>query len=276
VGALNGLLRKRSFVLIGPGRWGSRGDLKLGVSVTYADINNTAMLVEVARRRGDYVPDLSFGTHFFQDLVEAGIRYLPLYPDDPGVVFREDFLLSAPNRLAELLPDHAPLEHCVRVIDVPAAAHGRVLRIYQNADLDHALAVLEEPGERRGPGAGRGPATGAGSPVRHARWRRQVAEELARGLDPATSGVAAVHLRGSVGEGRATAESDIDLVIRFVGDAQQRARLEAWLDGWNRALAVLNQQNTGVRVEKLLDVVIIAGDDADLDTWPRLPLAGEA
>ncbi|MBK9473814.1 MAG: PEP/pyruvate-binding domain-containing protein [bacterium] len=274
VGALNGLLRKRSFVLIGPGRWGSRGDIKLGVSVTYADINNTAMLVEVARRRGDYVPDLSFGTHFFQDLVEAGIRYLPLYPDDPGVVFQEEFLLTAPNRLAELLPDHAPLEHCVRVIDIPAASHGRVLRIYQNADLDHALAVLEEPGERRGPGVGRG-ATGAGSPLRHARWRRQVAEELARGLDPATSGVVAVHLRGSVADGRASAESDLDLVLRFGGDAGQRARLEAWLDGWNRALTVLNQQNTGVRVERLLDAVIVAADDIEVAGGQQLPMAGE-
>ena len=67
---------------MGPGRWGSRGDIKLGVSVTYADINNTAMLIEIARRTGNYVPDLSFGTHFFQDLVEAQIRYLPLYPDE--------------------------------------------------------------------------------------------------------------------------------------------------------------------------------------------------
>ncbi|MBK8165711.1 MAG: pyruvate, phosphate dikinase [bacterium] len=275
VGALNGLLRKRSFILVGPGRWGSRGDIKLGVSVTYADINNTAMLVEVARRRGDYVPDLSFGTHFFQDLVEAGIRYLPLYPDDAGIVFREDFLLAAPNRLAELLPDHAPLEHCVRVIDVPAAAQGRVLRIYQNAELDHAVAVLEEPGERRLPGAGRATVAVADSPLRHARWRRQVAEELARALDPAESGVVAVHLRGSVADGRASAESDIDLVVRFGGDAGQRARLEAWLDGWNRALAVANQQTTGVRVERLLDVVIVDADDQDVAGGPRLPLKGE-
>ena len=34
-------------------------------------INNTAMLIEIARKTGDYLPDLSFGTHFFQDLVEA-------------------------------------------------------------------------------------------------------------------------------------------------------------------------------------------------------------
>jgi predicted nucleotidyltransferase len=275
VGALNGLLRKRSFILIGPGRWGSRGDIKLGVSVTYADINNTAMLLEVARRRGDYVPDLSFGTHFFQDLVEAGIRYLPLYPDDPGVVFKEEFLLAAPNRLAELLPDHAALEACVRVIDIPAASGGRVLRIYQNADLEHAMAVLEEPGERRGAGAGRGATAGAGSPLRHARWRREVAEELARGLEPTISGVVAVHLRGSVTDGRAGPESDIDLVIRFNGSPAQRAWLESWLDGWNRALVALNQQNTGVRVEKLLDAVIVDSEEAAAASWPRLPLAGE-
>ena len=42
------------------------------------------MLIEIARKKGNYVPDLSFGTHFFQDLVESSIRYLPLYPDDPG------------------------------------------------------------------------------------------------------------------------------------------------------------------------------------------------
>ena len=82
---------------MGPGRWGSRGDIKLGVSVTYSDINNTAVLMEIAAKRGNYVPDLSFGTHFFQDLVEAGIRYLPLFPGERGEVFNELFL----RRVAE-------------------------------------------------------------------------------------------------------------------------------------------------------------------------------
>jgi len=89
VGRLNKVLPKRQFILMGPGRWGSRGDVKLGVPVTYSDINNTAALIEIARKRGNYIPDLSFGTHFFQDLVEASIRYLPLFPDDPDIVFHE-------------------------------------------------------------------------------------------------------------------------------------------------------------------------------------------
>ena len=100
VGRLNRLLPKRQFVLMGPGRWGSRGDIRLGVPVTYADISNSAIIIEIARKKGGYLPDLSFGTHFFQDLVEASIRYLPLYPDDPDVVFNEAFFLRTKNALA--------------------------------------------------------------------------------------------------------------------------------------------------------------------------------
>ena len=84
VGRLNKLLPRRRFILMGPGRWGSRGDIRLGVKVSYSDISNTAVLVEIARKKGNILPDLSFGTHFFQDLVEAEIRYLPLYPDEHG------------------------------------------------------------------------------------------------------------------------------------------------------------------------------------------------
>jgi pyruvate, water dikinase len=146
VGRLNKLLPKRKFILMGPGRWGSRGDIKLGVSVTYSDINNTAALIEIARLRGGYVPDLSFGTHFFQDLVEADIRYLPLYPDDAGVVFNERFLTGSPNALAEFLPDCVELADALRVIDVPKVSDGQVLHLLLNAELDEALALLIPPG----------------------------------------------------------------------------------------------------------------------------------
>ena len=54
-----------------------------------------------------------------------------------------------------------------------------------------------------------------------------------------------------------------------------RVRLDAWLDGWNSALTVLNQQNTGVRVERLLDAVIVAADDIEVAGGQQLPMAGE-
>jgi hypothetical protein len=148
VSRLNKILPKRQFILMGPGRWGSRGDVRLGVNVTYSDINNTAMLIEIARKQGNYVPDLSFGTHFFQDLVESGIRYLPLYPDDPRSEFNESFLTRSPNLLAQVLPEFAHLEQVLRVVDVPQSADGLILRIPMNADLDEAVAYLAAATER--------------------------------------------------------------------------------------------------------------------------------
>lgn len=112
------------------------------MSVTYSDISNAALLVEIARQKGNYLPDLSFGTHFFQDLVEASIRYLPLYPDDPGVRFDERFLLDAENELPQLLPDAAEFVEVVRVIDVGRAREGQVLRVLLNAELEQAVGMF--------------------------------------------------------------------------------------------------------------------------------------
>jgi pyruvate,water dikinase len=144
ISQLNALLPKRKFILMGPGRWGSRGDIRLGVNVTYSDINNSAMLVEIARQKRGYVPEPSFGTHFFQDLVEASIRYLPLYPDEPGILFNESFLCTAGNILPELLPEFAPYADVVRVIDVPRATDGQTLQVLMNGETEEAMAVFVE------------------------------------------------------------------------------------------------------------------------------------
>ena len=145
VGRLNRLLPRRRFVLMGPGRWGSRGDVRLGVPVTYADLSNTAVLMEIARRQDGHVPDLSFGTHFFQDLVESAIRYLPLYPDDDGEAFNEPFFRGSPNELPALLPEFAHLADVVRVIDVARASGGLALRILMNGESDEAVGFLASP-----------------------------------------------------------------------------------------------------------------------------------
>jgi len=145
VGAVNKALPQRRFLLMGPGRWGSRGDIRLGVPVTYADICHTSILVEIARKKGSYLPDVSFGTHFFNDLVESGINYLPLYPDDPEVVWNDDFLRGSGNCLAEVVPEFADMEHVVRVIRVADVADGRLLQVVMDAETDKALGFLAEP-----------------------------------------------------------------------------------------------------------------------------------
>ncbi len=147
IGKLNSILPCRQFVLMGPGRWGSRGDIKLGVNVTYSDINNTSMLIEIARKKKNYVPDLSFGTHFFQDLVEANIKYLPLYPDDEGIIFNENFLTNSKNILQDILPEFENLSEVIRIIDVAASANGEILKVLMNSDLETAIGILSKPNQ---------------------------------------------------------------------------------------------------------------------------------
>ena len=196
VGRLNKLLPKRQFILIGPGRWGSRGDIRLGVPVTYSDINNSAMLIEVSRQKGNYLPDLSFGTHFFQDLVEASIRYLPLYPDDPQNAFNESFLAQSRSVLAEVLPEFAHLSDTLKVIDVPREANGLTLRVLMNADLDQAVAFLA-PAQKEKELGDSGIATAGRAGEEHWRWRFRMAQRIAATLDPTRFGVKAFYLIGS-------------------------------------------------------------------------------
>jgi hypothetical protein len=141
VGKLNQVLEKKRFILMGPGRWGSANP-SLGVKVTYADIFNTAMLIEIGLSDGESVPEVSYGTHFFQDLVETGIHPLALYPDQSGIVFNWRFFRDSPNAMAERLPDFAPYAEYVRLIDVPAVAHGRLLDVVMDGESGQAMGYL--------------------------------------------------------------------------------------------------------------------------------------
>lgn len=149
VGQINQRLAGETFILMGPGRWGS-SNIQLGVKVTYTDIYHTRALIEVAYSDGGSTPEVSFGTHFFQDLVEAKIYPLPIYPDDPTIIFKEAFFLETPNRLTDLLPEAAPYDPYVRVIDVPAVCEGRTLMLVMDGQEEKAVAYLtnshEEPG----------------------------------------------------------------------------------------------------------------------------------
>jgi hypothetical protein len=147
VGRLNKTLESQSFILIGPGRWGSIDPL-LGVPVTYADIFNTRMLVELAVEQQGAVPEPSYGTHFFQDLVEAEIYPVALYPDQPGDLFRREWLSRAKNWLDDVLPGTPGPKGCVKLVNIPGEFGGRKMDIFMDGET--AVAFLaESDGNRR-------------------------------------------------------------------------------------------------------------------------------
>ena len=129
-------------LMMGPGRWGS-SNIELGVNVSYADINNTAVLVEMAREEAGQVPEVSYGTHFFLDLVEAQIIYLPVYPNDPEAEFNGALFRCLPNVLTEILPDAERFREIVCLFDLPAATGGRFARVVADPQSQRAVCYLE-------------------------------------------------------------------------------------------------------------------------------------
>ena len=144
VGLLNEhpLLLQGRMILMGPGRWGS-SNIDLGVNASYADINHTSVLVEIAREEAGQVPEVSYGTHFFLDLVEAQIIYMPVYPNDPESHFNNEFFNSAPSILLELLPEAVKFKNLISVIDLPAATGGRHGKVVADPQCQKAICYLD-------------------------------------------------------------------------------------------------------------------------------------
>lgn len=120
IGKLNRMTGNRDrqpTLLLGPGRWGTHSPA-MGVPVTFAEINHMAALAEISYQDGSLIPDLSFGTHFFHDLIETRIFYLAVYPEQPGVIFNTEWFRNLPNLLEAASPADAALSHVVRVADI--------------------------------------------------------------------------------------------------------------------------------------------------------------
>ncbi len=143
IGELNRLLEDESFVMIGPGRWGS-ANIDLGVRVSYADIFNTKALIEMAVASEGSVPALSYGTHFYQDLVETGIYALPLHLEDPRSTFKWEFFEESENVLSDVSPQHSDLADYLKLIDVSRTTHGRRLTIVMDGTKDETVGYLAE------------------------------------------------------------------------------------------------------------------------------------
>lgn len=135
----------KNLLLMGPGRWGTTSP-ELGVPVRFAEISNAAVLCEIVTMHEGLVPDVSLGTHFFSDLVETDILYLAIFPQRQDNRFNETFFDQQPSRLVELLPNAATWADCVRVIDLPNAAHPVVLRLNANTLEQRVCCYLEAVG----------------------------------------------------------------------------------------------------------------------------------
>lgn len=129
-----------NLMLAGPGRWGTSSP-ELGVPVGFADISRVSLLVEIADMGNGMVPDLSFGSHFFQDLVESGIAYVAIFPEQQDSTWNPDWLQhhAQQRHIDSLLQQDLPpaaIQDCVTVME----CEGSPLRVLADVTRQRLLA----------------------------------------------------------------------------------------------------------------------------------------
>ena len=125
----------KHMMLIVPGRIGTSSQ-ELGVPTTFADISEFEVICEVAESGAGYNPELSYGSHIFQDLVEAQILYTAVFEGKQTKEYHPEKLTKLPNLLTELLPEHGKLNGVIRILDVS----GKGCMVYH--DLKHEQFIV--------------------------------------------------------------------------------------------------------------------------------------
>ncbi len=123
----------RNLFLLGPGRWGTSSP-SLGIPIRAGRIASACAVCEVVAMHSGLIPDVSLGTHFFNDLVEHDLLYLACFPGKPGNFIDEKRLLAAPSLTSERCPAFsAALAGCVRWIDLSRSDATLVADAYQQS-----------------------------------------------------------------------------------------------------------------------------------------------
>ena len=118
IGKINWHYRDESkhMMLIVPGRIGTTSP-ELGVPTTFSDISAYEIICEVEEREVGYNPELSYGSHIFQDLVEAEILYTAIFHNEKTIHFSPEKLKECPDIVSEFEPGDM-LSDIVHVYDL--------------------------------------------------------------------------------------------------------------------------------------------------------------
>jgi pyruvate, water dikinase len=108
--------KQTTIMLLGPGRWGTSSP-ELGVPVAFSDINHVSILCEIVTMREDFVPDVSLGTHFLNELVEMDMLYLALFPKKEESYINTTFFEQSPSKLLDIIPAAEKWKDTVKVLD---------------------------------------------------------------------------------------------------------------------------------------------------------------
>ena len=108
IGKINWYFRGKNkhMMLMTPGRIGTSSH-ELGVPTMFSDISGFDAVCEMEESKAGYNPELSYGSHIFQDLVEAQILYTAVFNNSKTLGFYPEKLKRFENVAGEFDPDNA-------------------------------------------------------------------------------------------------------------------------------------------------------------------------
>jgi len=126
----------KNLLLMAPGRVGTSSP-ELGVPTRFADISCFSEICEVSDSRTGFMPELSYGSHMFQDMVEAEMTYSAIWNDGRTKRYSPDLLENEPDIFTEICPDLVELKGLITVREP------RNLHFWLDSVGNHALCGME-------------------------------------------------------------------------------------------------------------------------------------
>ena len=129
----------KNLLLLVPGRICTSSP-ELGVAATFSEISSFDTICEISESRAGYMPELSYGSHIFQDMVEAEILYAAIFENECTKAFRPEILNDLNNIVNECCTGFEDMGSIMGVYDVS----GKNCRLYHDMKTEHLLCVFAE------------------------------------------------------------------------------------------------------------------------------------
>jgi len=124
----------KHLLLMTPGRICTSSP-ELGVPSGFSDISEFSVIAEVSESKVGYIPELSYGSHIFQDLVEAGILYTAVFEKESTVAYDPSLLKQFTDKTDELTTLAEDISEVFRVYEPDEG----VLTLYYDMGEEHLL-----------------------------------------------------------------------------------------------------------------------------------------